>query len=100
MNKLSDTVDELSNETKKFGLKALTADGSVREMVCRKNVKSPRMALKKGGLDGRGGVNFNLKMNGLILVFDEEAKAPRSIKAACILQFRDFKKTTWEDVKH
>lgn len=100
LNKISDTVDERSNETKVFGLKFLTAEGLIREMQCRKSVKMPKAGLKEEGATRKGKMNYNLKVNGVLLLQDLEAQAPRSVKASCILQFKDFKTQHWEDVRH
>lgn len=99
LNKLSDTVDEFSNETKEFGLKVLVADGDVREMLCRKNAKL-KSSSKQGGTHVKGKLNYNLQMKGALLLYDVEVKEFRSIKAACILQFKDFKSNDWLDVRH
>lgn len=99
LNKFNDTVDERTSETKAFGIKVLTATGEVREMVCRKNVKSPKARLESEP-EERGKMNYNLKKNGVMLVQDLEAMAPRSVKVACILQFKDFLSNHWEDVRH
>ncbi len=100
LNKLNILIDDETNQTKEFGLQVLTSDGSVREMLCRKNVSSPRAALVKGKTAPRGKFNYNLKMNGIVLVQDVIANSPRSIKAACILQFKDFGSSQWVDVRH
>lgn len=99
LNKLNELIDD-ANQTKEYGLQVLTADGSVREMQCRKNVSSPRAALVSGSTSSRGKFNYKLKSKGIVLVQDLTANAPRSIKAACILQFKDFNSTQWIDVRH
>lgn len=99
LNKLNILIDDESNQTKQFEFQVLTSDG-VREMLCRKNVSSPKAGLVNGAIAPKGKFNYKLKMKGVILVQDLVANAPRSIKAACILQFKDFGSNQWVDVRH
>lgn len=97
--KMNDTVDEHDSTVKEFGIRVMTADGRVRAMRCRKNVKSPKQQLR-APLDPRGKVMFNLKRNGTLLVQDLDIDKPRSPKVAFIFQFRDFNETAWYRVRH
>jgi hypothetical protein len=99
LNKFDDTVDEIVSSVKEYGIMAITEDGRVRSMRCRKNVKSPKQQLQ-GPLQERGKVMFNLKRNGTLLLQDLDLQLPRSPKVACIFQFRDFNQTTWYKVRH
>jgi hypothetical protein len=99
LNKLNDTVDEHDSTVKEYGIRVMTADGRLRTMRCRKNVKSPKQQLRSA-LDPRGKVMFNLKRNGTLLVQDLDLDEPRSPKVAFIYHFRDFNETTWSRVRH
>lgn len=99
LRKLNDTYDAKTNEVKEYALRVLVADGQVRTLLCRKNVRSPKRGLK-GELQARGKIKYNINYNGLIMLWDEEVQAPRNIKAACIFQFQDFKSKQWLDVVH
>lgn len=96
LRKLDDTVDEHTIEVKEFGLRFITADGRLRTMRCRKNVKAPQQP-RKGN---RGGVTWNLKRNAALLVQDLDQDQPRSLKFPTICGFKDFKSNQWLRVFH
>lgn len=99
LNKFDDTVDELNATVKEYGIRFITADGRVRTMRARKNVKSPNQQLRKP-LEERGKKMFNLKRNGLMLVHDLVIDEPRTVKVATIFAFKDFNQSTWNNVRH
>lgn len=99
LNKFDDTYDESTNQVKTFGIKFVKSDGQVREMICRKSVKSPKQG-KSGDLQERGKAKYNLKYHGAMMLFDEEIQSYRSVKVAHIFAFKDFRSDQWLDVFH
>jgi hypothetical protein len=99
LNKFDDTVDEVSSIVKEYGIRFITADGRLRTMRGRKNVKSPKQQLDKP-LDPRGGVQWNLQANGTMLVHDLDIAEPRACKVAMFCGFKDFNSSTWLTVFH
>lgn len=96
--KLDDTVDEHTGEVKEYGIKFLKSNGLIREMRCRKNVKSPKQQI--GERDPRGKGLFNLKLHGTILLQDLDQESPKTVKVAMICGFRNHKGSNWYDVRH
>lgn len=94
LRKLDDTYDEGTQEVKEYGLRFITADGRLRTMVCRKNVKNPGRGSKKPTRSA----SFNLKRAGTMLV--TEGSQPRHVKPATICGFRDHNSTVWLPVFH
>jgi hypothetical protein len=94
-----DTVDVFTNEVKTYHIRFITADGRLRTLLGRKNVKSPQRQLR-APLNPRGGVTWNLKYRGTMLVHDEEIQAPRAVKVANITGFKESKSSTWLNVYH
>jgi hypothetical protein len=86
LNKLDDTVDEQLNTVKQYGLQFITADGRLRTMLCRKNVKSPKQQLAKP-LQKRGRVLWNLQRHGTMFVQDLDLNQARAVKVATICGF-------------
>jgi hypothetical protein len=99
LNKFDDTVDELNLQVKEYGLRFITADGRLRTIRARKNVKAPKQQLREP-LQSKGRVMFNLKRNGTILLEDLDIHEPRAVKVAMITHFKDFKSTSWLPVFH
>lgn len=94
-----DTVDEHDLTVKDYGIKFITADGRLRTMRARKNVKSPKQQLRKP-LDEKGRVMYNLKRAGTMLVSDLAINQPRSVKVAAICFFADHGSTEFHRVYH
>lgn len=99
LSKFDDTFDEISHKVKEYTIRFLTADGRLRTMRARKNVKHPKAQLQMP-LEERGRVMYNLKRNGVILLEDLERNEPRSVKVAMICFFKDFNSDIWNIVKH
>jgi hypothetical protein len=99
LNHFDDTVDVSNSAVKEYGIRFITSKGCVRTMRARKNVKSPKQQLRKP-LDPRGGVTWNLKRNGTMLVHDLDLDQPRAVKTATVFGFKDFKSNTWLNVTH
>lgn len=115
LNKFNDTVDEVTQQVKTFGIRFINDRGEKRELVCRKNIKSPKQgkqdpiplfhlfvgsALPGANLPDRGKEMYNLKRNGVMLVKAEHEDHPRTIKTAMIYGFKDFNSDTWLNVFH
>lgn len=98
LRKFDDTVDLVTSEVKEYGIRFITRDGRLRTMRARKNVKAPKQQLAKP-LDPKGKVMYNLKRAGVILLQDLKINEPRSVKVACITQFRDYKSNQWHRVR-
>ncbi len=98
LSKLDNTYDEQTHEVKSYGLRFITRKGEQREVICRKNVKSPKQ--QTAGKDERGKVMFNLKRNGVLMVQDLSNGHPVTPKVAMIYGFRDFKSDVWQNVFH
>ena len=98
MRKLDDTYDERTNEVKCYGLRFITRKGEKHEVICRKNVKSPKQ--ETTGSDPRGKVMFNLQMHGVVMVEDMANGHPITPKVAMIYGFRDYKSNMWHNVFH
>lgn len=94
-----DTVDEHDLTVKNYGIKFITADGRLRTMRARKNVRSPKQQLR-APLNARGRVMYNLKRNGTMLVHDLEINQPRSVKVAAICFFADHGSKQFHRVFH
>lgn len=99
LSKFDDTADELTAVVKEYGIRFITTDGRVRTMRARKNVKGPSRQLK-APLQERGRQLFNLKRHGTMLVHDLDKDEPRTVKVATIFSFKDFKESTWTNVRH
>lgn len=101
LNKLDDTVDVNTGAVKTFGfrfLKVKDENGKILgEIVnARKGVKNPK-AKHSAPKEPKGKFRFNLKSTGNIMLFDEEKQRYRTIKVACIYQFRNHGETKWLD---
>lgn len=99
LNRFDDTVDEQDLTVKDYGIKFLTADGRLRTMRCRKNVKSPKQQLR-APLSERGRMKYNLKRAGTMLVHDLAIDQPRSVKVAAICFFADHNSSQFSRVYH
>lgn len=99
LKRFDDTVDERTLQVKEYGIRFITADGRLRTLIGRKNVKSPKAQLRSD-LNTRGGVTWNLKRNGTMLVEDSAIKQPRAVKVAMITHFKDFESNVWHKVFH
>lgn len=97
--KYNDTYDEKTTVVKHYGIMFITADGRVRTMDARKNVKSPKQELK-APLQKRAKGLFNLQRHGTILLEDLRKRESRTVKVATIFGFKDFNQTTWHNVRH
>lgn len=101
LNKFNDTYDEENAVVKQYGIMFITSDGRVRTMHARKNVKSPKQALRQAqGPDARGKGLFNLQRHGTILLEDLRKKEARTVKVATIFAFQDFNKSPFLNVRH
>lgn len=99
LNRFDDTVDEKTGAVKTYGIRFLKADGSTRQIICRKNVKTP--ALKPTGpLPEKGKTMHNLKRKGTIMIHDVENDVIRTPKVCMIYAFKDYKSNTWLNVFH
>lgn len=99
LNKFNDTVDDHTHEVKTFGIRFLKADGSIRTMIARKNVKQPKTGFKPKANE-KGKLNYNLQYNGVMLLTDTEANGSRAVKTSMIFGFRDHRSSTWLNVRH
>lgn len=99
LKKFDDTVDEVDQTVKEYGVRFITANGTLRTMRARKNVKYPKQQLR-APLAAKGRTLFNLKRNGTMLVEDMDLQEPRAVKVAMITHFKDFNSTTWASVFH
>jgi hypothetical protein len=97
--KFDDTYDELSQKVHTYSIRFITADGRLRTMNARKNVKSPKQQLR-APLQRRGKGKFNLKRHGTMQVQDVELGQIRAIKVATICAFKDFNSNIWHNVRH
>jgi hypothetical protein len=96
--KLNDTFDEAGKKEKSYGIAFINREGHKREVVCRKNVKSPQQ--KQISRDEKGREHFNLKLHGTVQVHDMVSDHPRTIKTAMIYGFRDHNSNQWLNVFH
>lgn len=94
LNRFNDTVDLRTTEVKIYGIRFLRDNGTIRTMLCRKNVKTPGRGKKKPVGDGM----YNLKRTGTLLV--GEGELMRSVKPASIFQFKDHNSKEWIRVHH
>jgi hypothetical protein len=99
LKKFDATVDEQDFSVREFGIRFITADGRLRTMQGRKNVKEPKRQLHKE-TNERGKTLFNLKRNGTMLIHDMELEQPRAVKVFAITQFKDYRSTEWHNVFH
>ena len=98
LSKLDDTFDENTHEVKSYGLRFITRKGEKHEVICRKNVKSPKQTQQ--GADERGKVMFNLQRTGVVMVQDMNNGHPITPKVAMIYGFRDHRSNNWVNVFH
>lgn len=99
LNKFNDTYDEKNAVVKQYGIMFITADGRVRTMHARKNVKSPKQELSSP-LQKRAKGLFNLQRHGTILLEDLGKREARTVKVATIFAFKDFNQSPWHNVRH
>ena len=98
LNKFDDTADEASQDVKTYGIRFLKANGEVREMTCRKNVKSPKQQPVER--NPRGKQVHHLKTHGNMMLHDVDADKAKTVKVATIFAFRDWKSDVWYKVWH
>jgi hypothetical protein len=94
LQKFNDTYDEQRFEVRDYGIRFITADGRLRTMQARKNIKPPGSGLRKPV----GNAFANLQRSGIMLV--SEGAQQRSVKPATICAFKDYKADTWQTVYH
>lgn len=99
LKNFDDTLDERSMEVKEFGVKLITSDGRLRTMRAHKLVKAPKQQLSQP-LSVRGGISYNLKRNGVMMLEDLDRQEPRSTKPSMFFAFKDFQSSTWQNVFH
>lgn len=100
LNKFDNTVDDSRNQTKTFGIRFIKPDGTVREFLnARKNVKHPGIIKSKDEKKMNRSM-FNLKLHGVMLLFDEDQQQYRNVKVAQMFQFRDHGSSKWLDIFH
>ncbi len=99
LNRFDDTADEITSAVKEYCIRFFTAEGKLRTMRARKNVKAPQQRLSKP-LDNRGGITWSLKRNGTILLHDLDVDSPRTVRVATIIAFKDFHSSNWQKVYH
>jgi hypothetical protein len=95
LNRLDDTVDIRTSEVKTYGIRFLRDNGTIRTMLCRKNMKTPG---RGRGLKPAGNGMYHLKRTGTMLV--SEGDQMRSIKPATIFEFKDHQASEWITVFH
>jgi hypothetical protein len=95
--KFDDQVNEINFAVNTYQVRFITADGRLRTLHGRKNVKSPHQQLATP-LEARGKVNYNLKRAGIMLLHDLEAQAPRTVKPATFCHF--LHSGTWLKIRH
>ena len=96
--KVNDTVDVENSIVKTYGVRFINAEGEKREINCRKYTKSPKQNMD--GKDERGKDFYNLKRNGIIMLWDVDAGHPRSVKTAMLYGFCDFQSSIWLKIFH
>lgn len=94
LEKMKDTWDESKGEVKTYGLLVNTEKGLREFYNARKAVNKPK---QKSGKKPRN--NPNLKLEGLVQIFDEDIKKFRTIKFAQIIAFRDYNSKEWQYTK-
>jgi hypothetical protein len=94
LQKFNETYDEQRFEVRDYGIRFITADGKLRTMQARKNIKPPGSGLRKPV----GNAFAHLQRSGIMLV--SEGAQQRSIKPATICAFKDYKSDTWQTVFH
>tara|TARA_R110001599_G_scaffold332511_1_gene547985 strand:- start:30565 stop:31548 length:984 start_codon:yes stop_codon:yes gene_type:complete len=92
------TVDEHTSKVMQYEIMFLaisqsTGNAYVREMLARKNVKSPKRQMAEK--NERGKQMHNLKYAGTMLLYDEVSEGPRSVKVRMIFAFRMVGSKTW-----
>lgn len=97
LNHFDDTVGE-DLQVKLHGIKFITADGRLRTLTGRKNVKSPQRQLRQP-LQPKGRVMFNLKYHGTLLLHEPATDSPKAVKVAMITHFKEHA-STWQTVYH
>lgn len=98
LKKLDDTYDEVSHREKVYGIRFIDRKGTVHELTCRKNVKSPQLKIR--GIDSRGRAEVNLQRNGIIMLRDMAEDHPVTPKVCMIFGFKDDQSNDWLRVYH
>lgn len=96
LSKMNDTWDENQGREKTYGLRFLKSGGVGEIYNARKGVKFPQQQAKKSN---RSRAHTNLKMSGLVQVYDNDLKQFRDIFFDCIFAFRDHNTTQWIQTK-
>ena len=99
LKRIDDTVDERTLRVKEYGLRFITADGRLRTIIGRKNVKGLKQKADTSK-NPRGKFRYNLKRNNTLLFHDDAIDRPTTIKVACITHFKGFEENTWQKVFH
>ncbi len=99
LKNFDDTIDERSLQVKEFCLKLITSDGRLRTMRAHKLVKAPKQQLSQP-LNSRGGISYNLKRNGVMMLQDLDKQEPRSTKPSMFFAFKEFQSSTWQNIFH
>lgn len=96
LSNMNDTWDEKTSQPKTYGLRFGSKNG-FREMYnARKGVRHPQQKREERKSTG---THTNLKLSGLVQVFDDDIQEFRDIKFAQIIAFRDHNSSTWQLVK-
>jgi len=94
--KMNDTWDESSSQPKTYGLRFGSKNGFREIYNARKGVKNPQQKYEERKSSAP---HTNLKLSGLVQVFDDDIQQFRDIKFAQIIAFRDHNSSSWQLVK-
>lgn len=96
LSKMNDTWDEKTSQPKTYGLRFCSKNGFREIYNARKGVRHPQQKFEARKSEGG---HANLKLNGLVQVFDDDIQQFRDIKYAQIIAFRDHNSSTWQQIK-
>jgi hypothetical protein len=94
--KMNDTWDERTSSPKTYGLRFGSQKGFREIYNARKGVRHPQQKREERKTTGN---HANLKLSGLVQVFDDDIQQFRDIKFAQIIAFRDHNSSTWQPIK-
>ena len=97
LSKMDETWDYQLDRVKTFGLRVITQKGFKEYYNARKNVKLPQQQGKEPSATMRG--KSNKKLNGTVLIYDQDLNQTRDIFFDNIVAFRDYNSSTWTQVR-
>ena len=91
------TYDEDDSKKRTYGIRFVTRDGRIKEIFnASKNTKRPGQKSP----DPKGKGQYNLKLHGIVRLFDENTEEFRNAKPPHMIEFRPHNSENWLKIFH